>query len=375
MSARGIQHVKELATGWVQDGITPAISALVVRKGIIVLNEGFGALTPDPGSPPLRGDSIFPLASLTKPITATNAMILVQDGLLGLNRPVRDYVPEFRGDGKDAVLVHHLLTHTSGLDVRIYYTPEPAKTDHLELPPCPETQHPWVHENLFANYDEPLARPPGEEMSYCNYNYWLLAEIVRHLSGKSLADFAKERIFDPLAMKDTRYIAPDSTKHRIVRRPSTATCAFLDEDWFWDTPLPEGGVLSTAPDMAIFAQMLLNGGTYNGARILSGAAVAAMTQNQIPGVQGFEGDERHDEASWAYGWSVRGHESWKYQPGTLMSPEAFRHDGAGGVYIWVDPTYELVGIYFSAILEMIDGIHMKSPVDLFANAVAAAIDD
>jgi CubicO group peptidase (beta-lactamase class C family) len=100
-----------------------------------------------------------------------------------------------------------------------------------------------------------------------------------------------------------------------------------------------------------------------------------MTQNQIPGIQGFEGDGRHAEASWGYGWSVRGHESWKYQPGTLMSPEAFRHDGAGGVYIWVDPTYELVGIYFSAILEMINGIHMKSPVDLFANAVAAAIDD
>jgi CubicO group peptidase (beta-lactamase class C family) len=80
-----------------------------------VLHEAFGRLTPDDDAPPVKRDTIYPLTSLTKPITATAAMLLVEDGLLGLQRPVSEYLPEFSGEGKQAVMVHHLLTHTSGL--------------------------------------------------------------------------------------------------------------------------------------------------------------------------------------------------------------------------------------------------------------------
>jgi CubicO group peptidase (beta-lactamase class C family) len=115
MSAHRVARIANLAAGWVAEGITPVLVVLAVRRGVIVLHEAYGCLTPEPDSPPLERDTIYPIASMSKPITATAAMILVEDGLLGLNRPVQWYIPEFVGEGKDAVMVHHLLTHTSGL--------------------------------------------------------------------------------------------------------------------------------------------------------------------------------------------------------------------------------------------------------------------
>ena len=109
-----IERVKRLAEGWVADGHTPSLVVLAARRGVIFLHEAYGVLTPEEDSPPLQLDTIFPLGSLTKPITATAAMILVEDGLLGLNRPVVDYIPEICGEGTEEVLVHHLLSHTSG---------------------------------------------------------------------------------------------------------------------------------------------------------------------------------------------------------------------------------------------------------------------
>jgi serine-type D-Ala-D-Ala carboxypeptidase len=109
-----IESVKQLAAGWVAEGHTPSLVLLAARKGIIFLHEAYGRLWPEENSPPLRTDSVFPIASLTKPVTATAAMILVEDGLLGLNRPVIDYIPEICAEGTEEILVHHLLTHTSG---------------------------------------------------------------------------------------------------------------------------------------------------------------------------------------------------------------------------------------------------------------------
>src|SRR5262245_3166940 len=113
MSAQRVRHIAHLARSWVEQGITPALVVLAARRGIIVLHEAHGHLTPDDDSPSLPRDAVFPLTSISKPIAATAAMLLVEDGLLGLNRPVREYLPEFVGEGKDAVMVHHLLTHTS----------------------------------------------------------------------------------------------------------------------------------------------------------------------------------------------------------------------------------------------------------------------
>jgi CubicO group peptidase (beta-lactamase class C family) len=382
MSARRVRHVGQLAAGWVAQGITSALVILVARRGVVVLHEAFGRLTPDDNAPPVKRDTIYPVASLTKPITATAAMLLVEDGLLGLQRPVSDYLPEFSGEGKQAVMVYHLLTHTSGLRDQDVNAHAAKKRGIVASPPPEATQHPWINEYLFLRYDAPLGKPPGVEMSYCNCGYILLGEIVRRVSGQALADFARERIFQPLGMKDTFYIVPDAVRARIVRRPldapSAATVATgvpgLETRENQELPLAKGGVYSTAMDMAIFGQMFLNRGSYGEVSILSPAAVAEMTRNQIPGVSAQHRGEFFPEASWGFGWSLHGNKR-APQYGSLYSPQAFDHIGAGGVYFWVDPVYEIVGVYFQVTLELIDDIRAKSRVDLFMNAVTAAVVD
>jgi len=369
MSAQRVQHVVDLAESWVAQGITPALVILVARRGVIVIHEAFGRLTPEPDPPPLERDSIFPLTSLTKPITATAAMILVEDGLLGLNRPVSWYIPEFVGEGKDAVMVHHLLTHTSGLRDEDMDAHAEKRKGTVEIPPPDETRHPWINEYLFLRYDAPLWKPPGTEMSYADYNYRLLGEIIRRISKKSLDSFARERIFGPLGMKDSYYGTPDSARHRIVVRPADAPFAEAIKLWM-EVPWGSDGMISTAMDMAIFGQMFLNRGVYGNTRILSPASVAEMTRNQIPGISSQFFDEFFPEASWGFGWGVHGNKKAK-NSATLHSPKTFGHGGASGVFLQVDPVYEIIGVYFCVMLNWGRG----NCVDLFMNAATAAVVD
>jgi CubicO group peptidase (beta-lactamase class C family) len=218
------------------------------------------------------------------------------------------------------------------------------------------------------------------EMSYCNHGYALLGEIVRRVSGQSLADFARERIFEPLRMEDTSYIVPDAVRARIVRRPLDAPFAVgvvgpgLGTREHQELPLAAAGVYSTVMDMAIFGQMFLNRGSYGDVRILSPASVAEMTRNQIPGISSQIPGEFFPEASWGFGWSIRGNKK-ALRYGSLHSPQTFSHHGAGGVQFWVDPVYEIVGLYFSVALEFIDDLRSKECHDLFMNAVTAAVVD
>jgi CubicO group peptidase (beta-lactamase class C family) len=382
MSARRLEGVVHVAERWVAQGITPALVLLVARRGVIVLHEAFGRLTSDDDASPVKRDTIYPITSLTKPITATAVMALVDDGLLSLQRPVSDYIPEFVGEGKQAVMVHHLLTHTSGLRDEDVVAHAAKKKDLVVIPPPEKTQHPWINEVLWSRYDAPLWKAPGIEMSYSNYGYNLLGEIVRRVGGQSLADFASERIFQPLRMEDTFYIVPESVRARIVRRPVDVPLPFafgtvgpgLGTREHEELPGPSGGVYSTGMDMAMFGQMFLNRGSYREVRILSPASVVEMTRNQIPGISSRFGDEFFPEASWGLGWSIHGSKK-ALRSGSLHSPQAFSHQGAGGIGFWVDPVYDLVGVYFSVALELIDSMHSDTCFDLFMNAATAAVVD
>jgi CubicO group peptidase (beta-lactamase class C family) len=374
MSAERIQHIKGLAESWVARGIHPSLVVLAARRGTIVLHEAFGRLGPEPDAPPLMPDTLFPLASITKPITATALMLLVEDGLVGLFRPVSEYIPEFVGEGKYAVKVHHLLTHTSGLREEDVNRHAEAKKKSFDFPPVDENQHPRIHERLWLGYDAPLWKPPGEEMSYCTFGYALLGEIVRRVSGRSLADCAEERIFRPLGMEDTCYTVPASLEPRIVRRAEGKPGAHLNTREAHETPAAGSGAYSTAMDMAVFGQMFLNGGVYGGTRILSPVSVAEMTRNQIPGISALWhapwGDEFFPEAGWGLGWGISGNKK-----EALVSPKAFRHLGWGGVLLWVDPVYEIVGVFFSVDL-MPEGVEPSQWCgDLFEGAVTAAVID
>jgi serine-type D-Ala-D-Ala carboxypeptidase len=362
MSARRLRHAAELAESWVARGSLFALGVVVARRGIVVLSEAYGPQTADPDSPPLTLDSIFTLASITKPITTTALMILVDEGLVGLNRPVQEYIPEFVGEGKEEVMVHHLPTHTSGLSDAVANRHAERKKEAIAVPPAEPTAHPEVHEHMFLRYDAPLWKPPGTQMSYCNIGIALMGEIVRRMSGQSLADFARERIFEPLGMKDTFYSVPASVRHRVVRRPMEYPASSLDSLEVQETPWV-GAAFSSPRDMAVFGQMFLDGGSYGEVQVLSRAAVAAMTRNQIPGVRAEYGKEVFTEACWGLGWGIEGD---KKSGGALRSPQSFSHGGSGGTFLWVDPVYELVGVYFSAARE-------RSNEDLFMNAVTAAV--
>ena len=370
MSPERIARLSELCVGWLAKGsVRHSLVTLVVRRGVIVHHIAIGTLTDQPDPAPVGPDTIYPIASMSKPITATAAMMLVEDGLLSLNVPVRTYISEFTG--KDEVEVHHLLTHTSGFNSEHVSEYVMDFIDSVVKHPPEGGQDPNRLKRLHRCWNTPLWKPPGTEMSYSEFGYDVLAEIVMRVAEEPLSQFAKRRIFDPLGMNDTSYVPDAKLYYRIVD---------YGRRWLDSPTLREhcGGAreaYSTILDMAVFAQMFLNGGEYGGARLLSPAAVAEMTRNQIPGVCAVYGDEVFPEAGWGYGWMVK--ENKKLAPeGSLSSPRTFRHGGYGGVKLYIDPTYDLICCFFGVMPESLDWKpenHVDYPAPMFFNAAVAAV--
>ena len=368
------QNVRSIAKRWVEEGIHPSLVVLAARQGVIFLHEAYGKLGPEDGASAVERTSIFPLRSISKPITATAAMILVEEGLLGLNRPVRDYVPEFEGEGKNQVLIRQLFTHTTGLVSEALV--EQAADEGIDLEDA--NLIPWISDNfddyMALIYRTPLSKPPDSEMVYDNLNYDLLGEVVSRVAGKGLAVFAEERIFKPLGMVGTFFGVSKEVRDRVVRRPKSAV--FYDlTSVFMDAELGSSGVYSTAMDMAIFGQMFINGGTYGDVRILSQASVDAMTRNQIPGIGADIETDFLKEAEWGLGWGVHmTKKTWAWDE-LLESQTSFSHSGSGGVMLKVDPTYDMVIVFFSVYLELLKNDRPKANTDLFINAVLASIEE
>ena len=381
-----VAYARDLCARWVNEGHTPTLGVCVARRGVIVLHEAFGILGPGFDSPPLTRDALFPGASITKPVTATLAMQLVEDGLLGLNRPVVDYLPEVTGDGTGDILVHHLLTHTSGYprhnDSAMLEHAAQKRQSGFEPPPCPEDQHPAIHGWLSIFWDAPRIAGVGEVMIYSNQNYELLGEIVRRLSGHSLEEQARQRIFTPLGMNASFYVVPESESHRVVQRAPGLPLADPVDPRFnlgsrerQATPSAASGLATTPLDMAIFGQAFLNGGRSGDARILSPAAVAAMTRDEIPGLRALVSGTGYERASYGYGWLVASPTPWKYWDGSLRSLGTFSHPGAGGSMFWIDRDHELVGAYFEVTTRMTKDSEFLWNFDLFQNVITAAVAD
>jgi CubicO group peptidase (beta-lactamase class C family) len=369
-----VDRARDLCAGWVKSGHTPAIVALVARRGMVVLHEAFGKLRPEEDSPPVQLDTLFPIRSITKPMTSTLIMCLVEDGLLGLNRPVRDYLPEVTGEGTEEVLVHHLLTFTAGWDEYALIMSLVNERSDLAGGSADD-----VHRAMLdLMYRAPLARQPGEEMDYLFLCYALLEEIVERVSGRSWADLIQDRIFNPLGMKDSYVVVPESVRSRVIKRPPDAP---------WNQPMgpmasidsrqseESSSVFCTAWDLAVFGQMFLNGGTYGGERILSRAAVTEMTRCQTLGIPVRMGPKTLKEASYGYGWFIRTNEKWKYWDGSLQSQGEFHHQGSGGVLLWVDPRDEIVGVYFNVDLNQTPEFEPLWNADLFQNVISSAVSE
>jgi len=381
-----IARLRHRAAEWIDGHRTRSFVGLAARRGKIFFHEAYGPLTNEADSPPLQTNSIFSIASITKPFTATAAMLLIEDGKLGLNRPIKEYLPEICGDGTDNVEVQHLLTHTSGfIDDRWYELFIENKSQYADLKSDPtDSLHPFNEILLRRLWGDESHWASGSRMEYCNKNYDLLGEIVRRVSAQSLADFSREKLFVPLGLTDTSYIRDPSKSERIVRRGDDGPAGTMPGDsmsgaegtWCQDAAWGSGGVDSTALDLARFAQCFLDSGRYNNTRLLSSASVREMTRNQIPGIGAEVFGKWYSEASWGLGWIVQHDVRWPWLGSTLCPKGTFYHNGLGGHMLWIDPVNEIVGVYLSVSLDQDwEAQILRGDTDRFQNMVTAAVMD
>lgn len=378
-SAR-IERARELIHEQVESGRSPGISAVVARRGKIVLQEAVGVR--NPVGDPMLTDSVFPIASATKPITAAVVMSLVEEGRIGLLQEVRDYIPELPPEVGEDVLIHHLLTHTGGFDSPLWTGKLRERIlGHIEADAA------WGRDQLVNAFLGCMAglerqKPPGSGMLYASISYELLGEVARRVTGVSLRELMFSRIFEPLDMTNTAMMADEKLRARLVKREPSAP--FGEDDLtrmfgcgpeiLLDSDSGGGGVVSTPLDNAKFGQMILNGGAYNGHRVLSKASVHAMTTNQIPGVPDVLFG--HAEASWGYGFSVICHERWPYFGGGLVPAGSVTHNGAGGIDHWIDFENQIAGAYFEIITESSDMMEpISSAGHRFQDVITSAVID
>ncbi|MBN1939230.1 MAG: beta-lactamase family protein [Candidatus Aminicenantes bacterium] len=343
----------------------PGAVLLVARKGKVVLHEAYGQSRWVPERRPMDGEMIFDLASLTKPVaTAASVMLLVERGKISLWDRVKTYVPEFVPykdwfgiDGEDA-RIWHLLTHTSGLPP---YTEAEAAAEAIGRPCSPEA---------LVNYISVLPKdnPPGVKFAYSCLGYITLAEIVRRASGQRIDVFAAENIFKPLGMKNT-FFKP---------RPETLDCC-VPTQMVDGKPLlgvvhdplarlqdgisGNAGLFSTAADLAVFAQMLLDRGTRGDTRVFSPAAVERMT-SVFP---------RTAFAGRGLGWDLCS--AYASNGGDLFGPKSFGHTGYTGTSVWIDPETKTIVIFLTNSVHPDDKGSVVPLRSRVANVVAAAIED
>jgi len=278
---------------------------------------------------PMTPDTLFWIASMTKPMTAALIMMLQDERKLTVDDPVERYLPEFQNlpPSKDGTCtppwLRHLLTHTSG----------------LETVPCSRWDAPLA-EAVAAYATRPLRFPPGSKWEYSNGGINTLGRIVEVVEGRPFAEVLQRRLLDPLEMRNTTFWPRGEQLGRLATSYARTTDGRLvaTNIYFFSgplddprrTPWPAGGLFSTAEDYARFLQMLLNGGVWRGRRLLSVESVAAMTQTQtgelatgfVPGM------------SFGFGVGVV-----REPTGVTaaLSPGSFGHGGAYGTQGWVDP--------------------------------------
>jgi CubicO group peptidase (beta-lactamase class C family) len=317
MSAARLATIDRVVERGISAGGYPGAAVVVGRKGAAVWEKGFGRLgwTGDAGSVvPER--TIYDLASLTKVIgTTTAAMILFDEGKIRLDDQVVKFIPEFTGGGKETITIRHLLEHRSGL---------PAGRDIWRIAHSPEEARAAViASNLFA--------APGKFYEYSDLGADMLGFVIEAVSGQPLDKFLDERVFVPLGMSDTHFRPDASLRGRIAPTELTPPRGYpLRGEVHDENAYALGGVaghaglFSTASDLSIFAQMLLNKGSYNGTRIVADSTVTLFT--------------RRSAGTRALGWDTcGGHGSC----GTYMGANAYGHTGFTGTSLWIDPDREM----------------------------------
>lgn len=371
MSAERLARMDEVIAAAIEKKELPGAVVLVARHGRIVWRKAYGARALEPRREAMTLDSIFDLASLTKiAATATSIMMLIEQGKVRLADPVVQFIPEMKGEGRDAITIEQLLTHTAG------------------FAPDFDLRERWTgyDEALNRLYREPLRNPPGARFVYSDINYIALGEVVHRASGQTLDEFARRNIFAPLGMRETGFrpdaklsarIAPTEKRRGQMNYlgDSGANLGAEGEQWLRGqvhdpTSFRMGGVaghaglFSTADDLAIFCQMILNGGAYNGTRILSPMAVATMTGPRAVAESG---------AARGLGWDIA--TTFSTNKGDLFPLGSFGHTGFTGTSMWIDPATDSFVIFLSNRVHP-DGKGDVGPLrGRVASIVAASIVD
>ncbi|MFN0167867.1 MAG: serine hydrolase domain-containing protein [Bryobacteraceae bacterium] len=354
MSAERLERAASLLKREIDEGRVLAASLLVARRERVVLHRAWGRLAPSADAAAAKPDTVFLLASITKPVTVCALMLLVERGLVSLDDPVSRYLPEYRGPDRDRVRVRDLLTHTSGMPDML---PENLDLRRANAP---------LSEFVKAAATTPLLYVPRTNFRYQSMGTLLAGEIVERISGMRLRDFEKKELFDPLGMNQSslglggRKIPDTAWCQTSARGNQADEQRFGANSPYWrDMGHPWGGMHSTTGDLAILLQTLLNGGTYNGRRVFSPATVAEMTRDQNQAIR----------APWGLGWGLRDSLVWAYF-GELSSPRTFGHSGATGTVAWADPERQMVCVILTTRPSGEDNGRL---LRLVSNAVAASI--
>lgn len=301
----------------IREGAAPGATVAIGRHGRLVHLAAYGKMAQTDSSP-VSISTLYDMASLTKVVaTSTAAMILEEEGKLDLNRTVVSYLPEFNAPDKSGITIRMLLTHRGGLEAFApLYRTFRGREQYLQ-----------------QINTRPLKYVPGTQAIYSDWEMMLMQFVIERITGTTLDQFVAARVFGPLGMTSTLFnpdsamrqrIAPtefDSTRGGVVR-------GFVHDENAWALGGVSGhaGLFSTAPDLAIFAQMLLNGGTYKGVRILKPSTISRWTARQDPG------------SSRAYGWDTPSGQS---SAGHYFAARSFGHTGFTGTSIWIDPERNL----------------------------------
>jgi len=331
------------------DGNIPGAVLVVGHDGKVIYRKAYGNRALEPRHEAMTLDTVFDLASLTKVVATTPAVMqLVERGKVRLNDPVAKYLPEFGQNGKEDITVRQLLTHYSGLE------------PDLDL----KTRWEGKETAYRMAWAETPAQPPGSGFTYSDINFIVLGELVERVSGEKLDAYAARHIFEPLRMMRTRYVPPVTWRAKIAPTQYDENEHMLRGVVHDPTARRMGGVaghsglFSTADDLAKFAQALLNGG----GGILSALSVEKMTRpEQPPSAPVLRG----------FGWDIDS--PFSSNRGDLLPVGSFGHTGFTGTSMWIDPTTQ------TYIILLTNAVHPRGKENAIAlrskvaTAVAAAL--
>jgi uncharacterized protein YbbC (DUF1343 family)/CubicO group peptidase (beta-lactamase class C family) len=324
MDAGRLTRIDGVVENAVKRGQVPGAVVLVARDGKAVFRKAYGSRSKQPAETPMTLDTVFDLASLTKPLaTASSVMLLLERGKLRLSDPVSRHVPEFGRNGKDKITVEQLLLHTSGLI---------ADNPVQDYADGPQKAFERIHELTPTN-------EPGSKFVYSDVNFIVLGEHVERLGGEPLDVFAKKNVFTPLGLHETTFNPGKELAERAAPTEKRDGRWIKGEvhdprSFLLGGVAGHAGLFSTADEVAVFAQMLLDGGAYAGRRVLSPATVRLMTTpRRVPGGQR------------ALGWDVD--TRFSSNRGELFGAGSFGHTGFTGTSVWIDPASRTIVVFLS----------------------------